>query len=308
MSWSRRSIFAAPLAVAAGGAVGVPLARAEPGPAATATATVATGGWTSGVCDSDPVGFGTWRGAPVAIAGLFGDASLEAQLQQWQFSHTPAFNADVDLAVGGPIGSTWAQTAAGSEVAHWKQLAGVLRDAWHYRTVYLRFAHEFNGYWMKWSVRADEVAAFKRAFRLFAATMRAELAGLDVKIVWAPNFGTWFYSPDSAWPGTDVVDVIGVSMYEWTLYDTQATWKAFLASSIGPNVWSAFAARHGRPMAFSEWGARSPLFVRGMHAWVSATAGRGPGQLLYEVYLNDNELLLTGAVAAQYKALHWGSS
>jgi hypothetical protein len=306
MSWSRRSLLAAvPLAVAAGAAGEAP-ALAEPRTRAVAGRTVARGGWTSGVCDPDPVGFGTWRGRPVAIAGMFGDASLDAQLQQWQYAHSPTFNADVDLAVGGPIGTTWAQAAAGSEVAHWRQIAAVVRDNWHYRTVYLRFAHEFNGNWMDWSVKPAEVPAFRTAFRLFARTMRTALAGKDVKIVWAPNFGTWFYSPDSAWPGTDVVDVVGVSMYEWTLYDTQAKWKAFLASSIGPNVWSAFAQRHGRPLAFSEWGARSTLFLRGMNAWMAAKGGRGPGRLLYEIYLNGDQLVLTGATAAQYRALHWG--
>jgi hypothetical protein len=307
MPISRRRLLATvPLAATAGVAGAVTLgsgASAEPSLARTP---VATKGWCSGVTDPDPLAFGTWRGSPVGIAGMFGDTSLAAQLEQWQYTHSPTFTADVDLAVGGPIGVTWARAAAGSEVAHWKQIAGVLRETWHSRTVYLRFAHEFNGKWMPWSVAPAQVPAFKAAFRLFATTMRRELKGHDVKIVFAPNYGTWFYTPDSAWPGTDVVDVVGVSMYEWTLYDTAPKWKQFLASSIGPNVWSAYAKRHGRPLAFSEWGARSPYFVRAMHAWMTVMGGRGPGQLLYDVYLNDNELVLAGSVANQYRALKWG--
>ena len=50
-----------------------------------------------------------------------------------------------------------------------------------------------------------------------------------------------------------------------------------------------------------------PYFVRGMHAWMLAKAGTGAGQLLYDVYLNDNELVLAGAVATQYRALKWGN-
>jgi len=303
MSLSRRALLSAvPLAAGAGVLGGAP----APAEAAVRAAIVPPKTWISGVCDPDPVGFGAWRGSPVGILGMFGDAGLAAQLEQWQFSHTTGFSADVDLAVGGPIGVPWAKVAAGSEVAHWKATAAVLRRNWHYRTVYLRFAHEFNGTWMPWSVKPSEVSAFRTAFRLFATTMRRELAGHDIKIVLAPNFGTWFYSPDAIWPGADVVDVIGVSMYEWTLCDTQDKWKAFLVSSVGPNVWAAYAKRHGRAMAFGEWGAQSWYFVRGMRAWMATMAGRGPGQLLYDVYLNDNELVLTGATAAQYRALRWG--
>jgi hypothetical protein len=35
-------------------------------------------------------------------------------------------------------------------------------------------------------------------------------------------------------------------------------------------------------------------------------AGKGAGQLRYDVYLNSNELVLTGPVATQYTRLHWG--
>jgi Glycosyl hydrolase family 26 len=308
MPLSRRALLAAvPLAAASGViAAGAPAASAEPGPSPSPVgAKVTTGGWCSGVTDPDPDAFGTWRGTPCAIAGMFADSGAAAQLEQFQFVHS-TFAADVDLAVGGPYTSTWAQVAAGADVAAWKQTAAVLRDNWHYRTVYLRYAHEFNGYWMKWSVPPAQLANFKKAFRLFATTMRTELKGLDVKIVFAPNFGTWPYTPDAAWPGSDVVDVVGVSMYEWTLYDTVAKFNKFASSSIGPNYWLAYARRHGRPLALGEWGARSPYFLRAMNAWMKAHAGTGAGGFLYDVYLNDNELLLSGALANQYKALHWG--
>jgi Glycosyl hydrolase family 26 len=301
MTLSRRSLLAAlPLAAAVTAATGASSATR-----ATAATTAGSASWISGVCDSDPEGFGAWRGSPVAIAGMFADTSLAVQLEQWQYTHS-TFGGDVDLAVGGPIACTWAQAAAGAELAHWRQVAAVLRESWHSRTVYLRFAHEFNGYWMKWSVAPAQLAAFRATFRLFASTMRKELAGLDVKIVFAPNFGTWRYTPDAAWPGSDVVDVVGLSIYEWGQYDTSARWQAFLGSSIGPNIWSAYARRHGRPLAFSEWGARSAYFVRAMHAWMQVMAGTGPGRLLYDVYLNDQQLALTGSAAEQYRALTWG--
>lgn len=287
--------------------VGVARAEPYPGPRTINASVAGTSAqvWTSGVTDQFPGRFGTWRGSTVGISGLFGDNSVAAQAEQFQYVNS-TFTGDVDLAVGGPIDHTWAQVAAGSDVARWKATAAVLRSNWHYRTVYLRFAHEFNGGWMPWAVEPAEVPAFRTAFRLFVATMRAELRGKDVKFVFAPNFGTWFYPPESAWPGNDVVDVVGVSTYEWTLYDTAAKWVAFRESSIGPDTWLAFARRHGKPMAFSEWGARSPYFVLAMHNWMVTHAGKGAGQLRYDVYLNANELVLTGTVAGQYTRLRWG--
>jgi hypothetical protein len=261
--------------------------------------------WISGVTSSTPQAFGTWRRSPVAILGMFADASVAAQREVYQFVHG-SMNCDVDLAVGGPIGSSWAQAAAGSQTDLWREVAAVLRDNWRYRTVYLRYAHEANGTWMPWSVAPSEVPAFKKTFRLFATTMRKELAGHDVKIVFGPNFGTWRYTPSAMWPGSDVVDVVGVSMYEWTIYDTPAKWRKFAASSIGPVYWSKFARKVGRPMAFSEWGGRSPYFIRAMNAWMRANAGRGAGRLLYDVYLNDDRFVLSGRAAQAYRALTWG--
>jgi hypothetical protein len=300
------------LALTAGAAIVVPAGEAwaepyrpVPTPVAPKVAGTAKQVWISGVSDPEPGEFGSWRGSTVGIAGLFGDADVATQAEQYQFVNS-IFTGDVDLAVGGPTDHTWAQVAAGADVARWKQTAAVLAANWRYRTVYLRYAHEMNGTWMPWSVAAKDTAAFRTSFRLFVATMRTALRGKNVKFVFAPNFGTWFYKPDTVWPGNDVVDVVGVSSYEWVKYDTAAKWNAFRKSSIGPDYWLAYAKRHGKPMAFSEWGAQSPYFVRAMHEWMAAHAGAGAGQLHYDVYFNGNELVLTGTTATQYCGLRWG--
>jgi hypothetical protein len=241
------------------------------------------------------------------MVGMFADSGPQAQREVHQFVHgTKNVGCDVDLSLGGPINHTWAETAAGAELPLWKEQAALIRENWRYRTVYLRFAHEANGTWMSWSVAPKELAAYKAAFRKFVQTMRTELRGKSVKIVYAPNFGTWHYSPDAMFPGSDVVDVIGVSMYEWTLYNTAAKWKKFAKSSLSPAYWSTFAKRKGRPMALSEWGARSPYFLRSMNSWMRANAGTGPGKLLYDCYLNTTEFRLTGAAATTYRSLTWG--
>lgn len=306
MPLSRRTLLTGLPAVALGAGA---LAAGSASPAAAEPYprhTVAPGRtWISGVTSTAPDAFATWRRSPVSIVGMFADKSLAAQRELYQYTHS-GVNCDVDLAVGGPIGSTWAQAAAGSQLSLWRDMAAVLRDNWHYRTLYLRYAHEANGTWMQWSVAPSEVAAFRTTFRSFATTMRRELAGHDVRIVFAPNFGTWRYTPASMWPGSDVVDVVGLSMYEWVKYDTATKWQKFLNSSIGPAYWLRFAKSKGRPMALSEWGGRSPYFLRAMNAWMRANAGRGAGNLLYDVYLNTDEFVLSGAAATAYRALSWG--
>jgi hypothetical protein len=265
----------------------------------------ARGRWISGVVSDDPTSFGRWRGEPVAIAGMYADASVAAQAQQWQFTHS-RFTGDIDLAVGGPIDRTWAQAAKGSERARWVRMASRLRSTWHCRTLNLRYAHEANGDWMPWSVSPKEVDAFRTTFRLFAATMRHELAGRRVRIVFGPNFGSWRYSPDTMWPGDDVVDVVGLSLYEWQSYATEAAWETFAFSDLGPDHWLEFAAGHGKPLALSEWGARSPFFLARMNAWIAANAGAGGGHLEYDVYMNDHEFAVKGKLASTYRSLSWG--
>jgi hypothetical protein len=306
MPLSRRSLLSALPAVALGtGALVAGTASpssAEPFPRKA----VGPKTWTSGVTSATADTFGAWRGTPISIIGQFADTTVTAQRELYQFCND-TLNCDVDLAVGGPIGSTWAQAAAGSQQAIWADMAKVLQDNWHYRTVYLRYAHEANGTWMPWSVAPSEVPAFKATFRAFATTMRRALPNRDVKIVWAPNFGTWRYTPATMFPGADVVDVIGVSMYEWSPYDTAARWRAFNASSIGPATWQRFARSVGRPMSLSEWGGKSPYFLRSMNAFMRANAGRGAGNFLYDVYLNNTQFKLAGTAASAYRALRWGS-
>jgi hypothetical protein len=302
MAISRRTVLSAASLGALVATGSAESASAEP----YRRSTVATSrSWNSGVSDDDYASFGAWRGSPVQIVGMFGDASVTAQTEQWQFAHS-THNADVDLAVGGPLTHTWAETAAGAEVALWKTIAGVLDDNWHYRTVHIRYAHEANGTWARWSAKKAEIPAFKASFRLFAKTMRAELPAREVKFVFAPNFSSWNWSPDLMFPGTDVVDVVGVSMYEWNLTDTAAKWKTFAATNMSPAYWSAFAKRHGKPLAFSEWGGRSGYFITQMNSWMRAHAGTGAGRVLYDVYLNTNEFVLTGATATSYRKLRWG--
>ncbi len=80
-------------------------------------------------------------------------------------------------------------------------------------TVYLRYAHEMNGYWYPWS---RDPAAYRWAWRRVVRLFRA--VGADnVRFVWSANANlyeparTWRAGLRRYWPGRRYVDVVGAT-------------------------------------------------------------------------------------------------
>jgi hypothetical protein len=84
-------------------------------------------------------------------------------------------------------------------------------------TVYLRYAHEMNGYWYPWSRDPDAYRwAWRRIVRLF------RVAGArNVRFVWSVNAN--LYEPEAVWratmrrywPGRRYVDLVGTTMIDF---------------------------------------------------------------------------------------------
>jgi hypothetical protein len=84
-------------------------------------------------------------------------------------------------------------------------------------TVYLRYAHEMNGYWYPWSTNPSAYrAAWRRVVRLF------RVAGArNVRFVWSVNPN--LYEPEARWlrnlwrywPGRRYVDAVGTTMIDF---------------------------------------------------------------------------------------------
>ena len=67
-------------------------------------------------------------------------------------------------------------------------------------------------------------------------------------------------NPEDAYPGDDVVDIIGLDFYwntDWDPTDPEAAWASMRDRTWGLAWHQAFAATHGKPTAYSEWGVRS---------------------------------------------------
>ena len=173
-------------------------------------------------------------------------------------------------------------------------LATVLEAAWneHGVATFVRFAHEMNGSWYPWGQQPE---AYVAAFRRVAEAVRQAPASA---MVWAPNEGAGYPfsgspheaapgSPERAaldtdgdgdltaaddpygpyWPGDDVVDWVGMSLYFWGLEypwgeNELAPAGRFAAQLTGqptdahpdevPDFYATYAEGHDKPMAIIE--------------------------------------------------------
>ncbi|MDJ0391509.1 glycosyl hydrolase [Roseomonas sp. E05] len=120
--------------------------------------------------------------------------------------------------------------------------------------IYVRTGWEFNGDWFSWSAGGQE-SDFISAFREFVDTFRS-VSDL-FKFEWTPNesYGGW--DPAKAYPGDDYVDIIGMDFYwkpEYQGSDPVGAWNELLNETYGLKWHQEFAAEHGKPTAYSEWG------------------------------------------------------
>jgi hypothetical protein len=247
--------------------------------------------------------FGTWRGAPVDIAGTWSDDSAENQAEVWSIRsgfEYGKWTRPIDIAVGGIFGDeTWAKAASGDLDGRFRASLTTIRDARQGRgTTYIRFAHEFNGDWY-WPVTPSNVADFKKAWVRFAA-LKEEIFP-EAKLVWCPNdgtTGTLKLDVRDAYPGSDFVDVIAVDSYNWdpaansqAEFDRKIQMTDGFGAPVGIEQWRKFAELKGRPFAIAEWSGNAPQgdnpeYMSAFHTWLVAHGGSGPGQVLYEILFN----------------------
>ncbi len=175
--------------------------------------------------------------------------------------------------------------------------AGYLSDVEkeHDVSIMVRFAHEMNGSWYSWSQQPEEYIA---AFRTLANAVHA--AAPNTAILWAPNYGDGYpfsggayaATPGSSafalldtnkdgqldpsddpytpyYPGDDVVDWVGISLYHWgsawpwgeneipeaNKFSDQLTGNYNGSNGDGrdvPDFYGIFGEQHGKPVAIVE--------------------------------------------------------
>lgn len=186
------------------------------------------------------------------------------------------------LALGVPLlvnGVLFSAVAAGVYDSQFRQLATTIIANGHANAM-LRIGWEFNGDWYPWNANLNP-PAFKAAFRHVVGVMRS-VPGAKFGIIWNPSMAAGTVAPDMLWPGDDVVDLIGLDVYNqsWRLQDEDPVirWQGHLTDNYGLDWLASFAAAHNKRIAFPEWatGTRpdghgwgdDPYFIHQMASWI----------------------------------------
>ncbi|HEX2773701.1 MAG TPA: glycosyl hydrolase, partial [Micromonosporaceae bacterium] len=116
---------------------------------------------------------------------------------------------------------------------------------------------------------APDPAAWKAYWRRIVAVMR-DVPGQAFRFDFAPVRGAQAIPWPQCYPGDDVVDIIGMDTYD---QHPGRTFSDFVYQPYGLLDHAEFAAAHGKPTSYPEWGlfdyGDNPAYVRGMHSWIS---------------------------------------
>ncbi|MFT3719906.1 glycoside hydrolase family 26 protein [Pseudorhodoferax sp.] len=184
--------------------------------------------------------------------------------------------------------STIAAGAQGAYNDHIRAIAQALIENGHQRAV-IRIGWELNASWFPWNALRDP-ESWKAYWRQIVETMRS-VPGEYFIFDWCVIVHASAPSPEAAYPGDDVVDVIGADVYNgnWNnSLSAEQRWQLILRAPYGLEWHRRFAMEHRKPMSFPEWGTGSrpdghgggddPVFMRNMIAWIQANP------VLYHIY------------------------
>lgn len=177
------------------------------------------------------------------------------------------------------------EIADGRYDGYYKTLAGyIATKTGAPQRVIIRLGWELNGNWYPWSAQGH-AAQYKAAYRHIVHVMRSKCNVL--RFEWNINWGGTF-DWTTAYPGDDVVDVIGNDLYD----QYNKGWDNILNHYEGLTFFRNFALQHGKPEAYSEWGVStqpSPVghgddtaYVQNMYDWIRS------GNVLYANYWNTS--------------------
>ena len=200
----------------------------------------------------------------------------------WQYNHNRNLVWSIQLTMGD---TSLAQVAAGQEDSAYRYVASQIARA--QPNAIIRIGWEANGDWFPWSAAAGRQKDYIDAFRHVAAIFKAASPGFLID--WCVNFGQVKARPEQMYPGDDVVDVIGMDIYDknpMSKIRPEAAWQNYLNGPYGLNWHKQFAAQHNKPMSYPEWGVGqegdNPTFMAGMAQWIKAN------NVLYNVYWNTD--------------------
>ena len=311
-SYGNHHLHSAPITVVAAPAP-TPAPTPAAAPAATVTAAATTAATTTSATRvSVYVGnttaglnqFQSWLGRGVDTLELQGGAASWSDWKSslsWQASLFRPMSVDILWSVPLiPKGATLDAAATGAYDANYKALAQQFLNLWpNDQQIYLRVGWEFNGTgWFPWSA-VGKATQYKAAFRHFVLAFRS-VSPTRFKFEWTPNIGNVGMDPTTAYPGDDVVDVIGMDFYydtKWLGTDPAKAWNTTVNEKWGLQWHQDFAAAHNKPTAYAEWGVNSDTagpYLTLADQWFTSH------HVLYQNYWNSNSNFAAEMSNGQY--------
>jgi hypothetical protein len=186
------------------------------------------------------------------------------------------------------IGTNLRAVVAGEHDDDFRVVARYLVEA-GYGDAIIRLGHEFDGDWAPYASRGN-VEDYIAAYRHVHGVLKSESSGF--RFDWTSMVPEFVEHGIDAYPGDDVVDIIGLDVY-WREPEpiTDEQWGR-IESVLQTHL--EFAQARGKPVSYPEWGrsfADEPSFVELLHGWFSELPRTGPGSLDYQAYFNEVGLL-----------------
>jgi hypothetical protein len=292
---SARSLLLLVLVVCSLGASGLITSQASAASLPPSTLGVYVGGGNT----AEVTSFASWLGERPAYAldYLPGESWSTIEQPSWILGQWGSIGESSVLSV--PMlpasGATLAQGATGAYNSYFTTLARSLVANGDSNAI-LRLGWEMNGNWFPWSIENGNAANYAAYWRQIVTTMRSISPGF--RFDFTVNDGSSSVSgqllnPEAAYPGDEYVNYIGMDVYDtsWSAAsNAEARWASSVNQSYGLAWQREFAAAHGKPVTFPEWGldtggggyggGDSPAFIQLMYSWMASS------NMAYEVYFN----------------------
>ncbi len=244
--------------------------------------------WDSGVMHNKAelsTQFEQLRGKKLDVIGVAPTRdSWDALLNDWWLSDMAIpqdFEGTLNVALPlFPDDGSMERAASGEDNARWEEMGRLI--AKDYPDAYVRPGWEMNIVNWKWHATPENVEQYKQAFRHASTSLKK--GGPELRIVFNPNEGKGNALADAtlAYPGDDVVDIVGIDAYDWSPpYNDERRWERHRDQPGGWNFWRDFARSHGKQFAVPEWGVitgspnsggDNPLYMQKVMGWMNENA------------------------------------
>lgn len=243
-------------------------------------------------------------GRKVDVIGVFpARGSWDTIMDTWWLDTAPeGFTGTLD--VGVPLWQAdgdLTTAATGGYNAQWEQLGKTIHD--RYPGSAVRIGWEFNLEGWDHHATPENVEQWKQAFR--HASMALKHGGPSLLVTWNPNKGKGDSLPDAgaAYPGDDVVDLVGLDAYDWWPAYDESTWPEHRDSDQGWQHWVDFARAHGKKFTVPEWGVApgndhgggdNPYYIKAVMDFLATNRDIVHSQ----IYFDETEPYIANSIAA----------